>query len=265
MVSNVEVPEPVVATRETARAAGPPRHALPPEPTRKPRSVVREIIGLFGEILVTLGAFLLLFVGWQLWWTDVVADADAEEVVTAMEVVWDDPDSPEAQALIKDKKIPQEAWGLVRIPRFGLKYAKPLYEGTDRATLRRGVGHYTGTVMPGEIGNFSMAGHRTTYGKPFNKIHTLKKGDYVIIETQESYFVYQITEHEIVLPSENAVIAPVPDEKGVEPTEAMMTMTSCHPEFSSRQRYVQHGVFVTELPRIKGGNPDLNPYLEVAE
>jgi sortase A len=163
-----------------------------------------------------------------------------------------------AESWVQPKKAKLgDAIALVRIPRFGKNYVKPVYEGTTRSILQRGVGHYDKTAMPGEIGNFSMAGHRTTYGKPFSKIAELLPGDKVIIETADTYFVYTITDHQIVKPTDVAVVAPVPNEPGVEPTQALLTMTSCHPQFSSRERYIQHGVLERTYPRAGGLPPDV--------
>jgi sortase A len=193
--------------------------------------VLRGLAGLLGEVLITAGAFLLLFVGWQLWWTDVVSDTDAKSVVATMSA---DPDT-----WVQPKKVKLgEAFAIVRIPRFGAEFARPLYEGTTRDVLQRGVGHYVHTALPGEIGNFAMAGHRTTYGKPFNQIDKLKVGDVVLIETKDSYFVYRVTGNEIVPPTQTSVLLPVPDRPDVSATAATLTMTSCHPEFSARERFV---------------------------
>ncbi len=111
--------------------------------------------------------------------------------------------------------------------------------------------------MPGQVGNFSFAGHRVTYGKPFNRIAELVPGDKVIIETVNTYYVYTIVSSEIVLPTDVRVVLPVPNQPGAKPTQAMLTMTSCHPEFSSRERYVQHAVLDQTLPRAGGLPPEV--------
>jgi sortase A len=220
--------------------------------------IVRGIAGLLGELLVTLGVVLLLFVGWQLWWTDVVSDADASQVVAEMQQQFDDPGSDWVQP--KQAKL-GDAFAIVRIPRFGEKFARPLYEGTTREVLQRGVGHYVGTALPGELGNFAMAGHRTTYGKPFNRIAELRKGDVVLVETKDTWYVYRVSGHEIVPPSQVSVLLPVPNEPDAEPSEAVLTMTSCHPEFSARERYVVHATLQQQYPHAQGVPADV---LEVA-
>lgn len=113
------------------------------------------------------------------------------------------------------------------------------------------------TVLPGEVGNFGMAGHRTTYGKPFNKIAELKSDDVVLVETKQTWFVYRVTAHEIVPPTQVSVLLPVPNEPGEEQTKAILTMTSCHPEFSARERYVVHAELEAEYPHEQGVPADV--------
>ncbi|MGC3953830.1 MAG: class E sortase [Propionicimonas sp.] len=228
-------------TTQPRRAAAPRRRGV--------GWYVRGVIGIIGELMITVGVVLGLFVAWQLVWTDVEGDARQGEEVQRLEETFQTPS--EAPTTLEPAEI-GKGFAIVRIPRFGAKYAKPLIEGKDRATLQKGIGHYPETVMPGEIGNFSMAGHRTTYGKPFNKIAELKHGDLVIVETAQAYYVYEVYEDLIVLPTQVEVVAPVPSKPGEEPTEALMTMTSCHPMFSSRQRWVTHGRLVQTIPHQDG-------------
>ncbi len=219
--------------------------------------IVRGVAGLLGELLVTLGVVLLLFVGWQLWWTDVVSDADAAQVVGVLEQGFADPE------WVQPKQVKLgDAFAIVRVPRFGAKFARPLYEGTTADLLQRGVGHYVDTALPGEVGNFAMAGHRTTYGKPFSRIAELRQGDVVLVETGSTWFVYRVTAHEIVPPTQVSVLLPVPNQPAAEPTAAELTMTSCHPEFSARERYVVRATLDTTYPHEQGLPADL---LEVGE
>jgi sortase A len=106
--------------------------------------------------------------------------------------------------------------------------------------------------MPGQVGNFAVAGHRTTYGRPFNTIDKLRKGDVIVVETKTSYIVYAVDRHVIVTPSQVEVITPVPQHPGVTPTEAWMTLTACHPEYSARERYVVFAKLLRTIPRASG-------------
>lgn len=214
--------------------------------------LLRGLAGLVGELMITAGAFLLLFVGWQLWWTDVTSDADAAQAVTTLQGQFDDTEWVQPRHVARG-----DAFAIVRVPRFGSGFARPLYEGTTRDVLQRGVGHYQGTVMPGQVGNFAMAGHRTTYGKPFNRIDQLRVGDAVVVETKTTWFVYRVTGHQIVDPSHTSVLLPVPDEPDAEPTVAVLTMTSCHPEFSAQQRFVVHAELADSYPHARGVPADV--------
>ena len=109
--------------------------------------IVRGIAGLLGELLITIGVILVLFVGWQLFWTDVVSDADADQVVTTIE---QDPTGPE---WVQPKHaVLGDAFAIVRIPRFGAKFARPLYEGTTRDVLMRGIQNLSLGGFQGDVG-----------------------------------------------------------------------------------------------------------------
>ena len=117
------------------------------------------------------------------------------------------------------------------------------------------MGHYNHTQMPGEVGNFAMAGHRVTYGKPFNLIATIKPGDAIVIETATTWYVYRAVRHVIVSPKQTNVLSAVPQHPGVQPTQAWLTMTACHPEFSARYRYVEFAKLQEILPKSAGQVP----------
>ena len=104
-----------------------------------------------------------------------------------------------------------------------------------------GPGHYPGTAMPGEIGNFVLSGHRTTYAAPFNRIDELRRGDDIVVEAREARYTYRVTRTRIVEPTEVDVIAPVPGQPGREPAKAMITLSTCHPEYSAAQRLIVFG------------------------
>ena len=214
---------------------------------------MRRALGVFGELLVTLGLLVLLFVAWQLWWTDVESDrAQAATVSSLTREFAAAPATPPAGAGAGATDLPAGAFAVVRIPRFGADYARPLVEGTSAKELAEGLGHYVGTAGPGEVGNFAIAGHRTTYGKPLAEIDTLRTGDRIVVETAQGWTVYAVSSHEIVRPWQGEVIAPVPGRPGVTPTKAVLTLTSCHPRFSAKQRWIVHADLVEERARAQG-------------
>src|SRR5665648_483125 len=168
---------------------------------------LRWAVRTLGEVLITLGLLLLLFVAWQLWWTDVAANNTQAATVQALEEGFGPANLGERG--VADPRVPLatltkvpfgEAFAIMRIPRFGADYARPVLQGTDHDTLTKGIAHYQSTAFPGQVGNFAVAWHRTTYGKPFSNIDLLRKGDVIVVETTASYIVYAVDRHVIVTP-----------------------------------------------------------------
>lgn len=216
----------------------------------------RWAVRTVGEVLITLGLLLFLFVTWQLWWTDVTANRAQAVTIHALEKGFGPAGVPgrrPAEPLASLTEVPfGQAFAIMRIPRFGADYARPVLQGTDHDTLTKGIAHYPGTAFPGQVGNFAVAGHRTTYGKPFSDIDLLQTGDVIVVETKTSYIVYAVDRHVIVTPDQVEVIAPVPQHPGVRPDQAWLTMTACHPRFSATQRYVVFAMLVKIIPRASG-------------
>ena len=124
--------------------------------------IVRRLAGWAGELLVTLGVLVLLFAAWQLWWTDVVSNRAQTQIVDSLEASFAREDTAATSAPVPANGIPDAlnddgAFAVLRIPRFGDDYARPIIEGTGRDVLALGVGHYVGTAGPGQVGNFALA------------------------------------------------------------------------------------------------------------
>ncbi len=118
-------------------------------------------------------------------------------------------------------------------------------EGTTASALRAGAGHYPDTPLPCEIGNVAIAGHRTTYGRPFHNVDLLKPGMKVTLQTPIGECTYEITEEPFtVTPKQVEVVANTPDE-------AMLTLTTCHPKGSARQRLIIKATMVSST--VGGG------------
>lgn len=126
---------------------------------------------------------------------------------------------------------------LMRVPRFGGDWVQPVIQGTALAELGDGVGHWVGSAMPGQVGNVSLAGHRTTHDKPFALIADLRAGDRVTLETPAMLYTYTVRSHRIVVPTDIAMFDPVPGQPGAKPTRKLLTMSSCHPEYQATHRY----------------------------
>jgi sortase A len=267
---NVPLPQEVfpIAYQRGPSGMG-PRNARRPRGSASPMHPVAWLIGVLGELLVTAGLVLGLFVVWQLWWTDVEGARAQSEIIAEMD--WGGASTGPATVtehdgpppVIKEPPAPGTLFAQMYIPRFGDDYVKPVAEGTDKATVLDtiGIGHYVGTAMPGDLGNFAVAAHRTTYGKPFNQIAELKKGDAVVVRTKKTWYVYKVTESKIVYPQNVEVIAPVPgvtsDQPMPELTKRFITLTSCHPMFSATERYIVHGELAYWAPVGEGKPKEL--------
>jgi sortase A len=118
----------------------------------------------------------------------------------------------------------------IEIPRIGV--GKWVVAGVDKGDLKKGPGHYPETPLPGQLGNSAIAGHRTTFGQPFFDVDKLDVGDEIVVTTLAGRFVYRVTGQEIVSPSEYQVIATT------DPTVATLTLTSCHPKYTARERII---------------------------
>ena len=134
----------------------------------------------------------------------------------------------------------------LRVPRIGLQVL--VVQGTSAAALRAGAGHYVETPLPGELGNVGIAGHRTTYGRPLNRLDQVRPGDLAELETPLAVHTYRAVEpfdgHPnpwVVLPTDVAVLA-------AQPGERLLTLTTCHPKGSARQRLVMRFALVSSVP-----------------
>lgn len=238
-------------------------------PSARGAGVLATVVGVAGELLITLGVLLGLFVAWQLWWTDVVADRAQAQVVRDLDwaVTADEPapePEPADEPVVRQTGVapvltePAHAttFATLHVPRWGADYVRPISEGTSRRDVLDvlGLGHYEGTAMPGGLGNFAVAGHRVTYGKPLNRIEELVVGDPLVVQTEDTWYVYTVTETLVVGPRQVDVVAAVPGLLDTFPTEAMMTLTTCHPMYSARQRYVVHAVLEYWVP-VADGTP----------
>jgi sortase A len=149
---------------------------LLPTPARKPRSSPgRLIVQAVGELMITLGVVLMLLVVYQLWWTNVVSDRKAGQIDNALKNAWAAPSAAGA-------KIPGDAVGIMYIERLGKSWEKPIVQGVALDDLALGVGHFTNTAEPGQVGNFAVAAHRATHGQPFAYLDQVQPGDKVVVE-----------------------------------------------------------------------------------
>jgi sortase (surface protein transpeptidase) len=228
-----------------------------------------------GELLVTAGLVVLLFVVYEVYVTDLLNDRRQDQLSDQIHQTWDAEPAPTVGTPVAPPV--GEPLAVLHVPRLGEDWARVVLEGTSEDQLRQGPGHYVGTAMPGQRGNLALAGHRVGKGSPFLDADQLRPGDPIVVETADAWFVYRvlgdpatgdfagdpsgIPGQQVVAPSDVDVIAPVPDAVGAAPTGSYLTLTTCHPKFSARQRLIVHAVLDGE-PISKADAPDGPPELQ---
>lgn len=201
---------------------------------------LRRALSALGVVLTGAGVLILLFVAYQLWGTGVYtaqAQGDLKAQFRAKAAAPAPSPTTTSTAVSTPAPAPApapappptgEAVAVIRIPKIGVDRA--VVEGVSPADLRKGPGHYPSTPLPGEQGNAAIAGHRTTYGAPFNRLDELKAGDEIQVTTLVGSYTYRVVEQKIVRPDQVEVLDPTPD--------ARLTLTTCHPKYSAAQRLI---------------------------
>ncbi|MFG2777999.1 class E sortase [Streptomyces prunicolor] len=219
----------------------------PASPPDRPRGTgpVATAVSFFGELLITAGLILGLFVVYSLWWTNVVADRTADKQGDKVRNNWSkDKDTGPGALDTKD------GIGFLHVP--AMKNGEVLVEkGTETSVLNDGVaGYYTDPVkaaLPttGKTGNFTLAAHRDGHGAKFHNIDKLRKGDPIVFETKDDWYVYKVYD---ILPETSKynvkTLAQIPKESGKKKAGHYITLTTCTPVYTSRYRYVVWGELV---------------------
>lgn len=236
---------------------------------RRRQSPVAAAVGVIGELLLTAGVLVLLFLGWQLWLNDLIVGNEQRNAAVEFGETLVTPDAtPDAAPDVTEpptdpgdpvstiEPIVGTGFATLYVPRFGADYARIIGEGVDLGTVLNnralGVGHYPQTQLPGELGNFALAAHRTTWGAPFGSIGDLQLGDRIYVQTADGWYVYVFRNLEYVLPTGVGVLEPVPQAPGVEAGDRFITLTSCNPRFSAAERIIAYGVLESWQPASAG-------------
>jgi sortase A len=223
------------------------------------RSIARGVARSLAETMITVGVIAVLFAGYEIWGTATVVhghQADLERQLTQEwggdPTVGPSPGGPSQAAKILAPP-PGNALARLYIPRLGNHWV--VVEGVQPDDLRLGPGHYPATAKPGQIGNFAVAGHRTP--AMFWDLDQLHKGDPIIVETANTWFVYGVTEVKVTSPTAVEVVAPVPGKPGARPTRAMLTITTCNPKWANNERLIVHAAMTRQLARTAGRPTEL--------
>ena len=193
---------------------------------------------------------MFMFVGYQLWGTGIEEaqsqnrlEKEFAELAPGVDSLddtsndtsndsTDNTDDPSTGTDDRPREVAEgDAIAIIDMPSIGV--SKYVVAGVATADLKRGPGHFPTTVGFGQLGNAAIAGHRTTYGEPFRKIDDLAIGDEIVItDLLGRRFVYLVTGQQIVRPEDSWVVSTT------DPDKAILTLTTCHPEFSASQRLV---------------------------
>lgn len=229
---------------------------------------MRYRVQVLGWTLIWSGLFIFGYIGWQLYGTDWINAGVQAEAADELEVVLASaepvPETVDSEDFLEDgpetvEFTPEEpvdvgeSFGFMTVPRLGIDRLV-IYEGVDRETLKKGPGHMEVTPLPGQAGNAVISGHRTTYGRPFFDFDQLEAGDRVEVESAAGTHVYKVREMVVVLPTDVWVVDPRPG--------GWLTLTTCNPKFSARERLVVFAEMVAgpnfdyvELDKAKFGEP----------
>ena len=189
---------------------------------------LRRVLSGFSVLLVLGGLALVGYPFATNMWTDRIQERLENQIA-----------SPELQQAYKERKVETgDSLTRIKIPAIGLDTV--VVEGTTPSALRAGAGHYPQTPLPCEGGNVSIAGHRTTYGRPFGNVDQLKPGDTIELTTPIGGCVYQVAKAPfVVAPTDMSVIDPT--------GERSLTLTTCHPTGSAAQRLIVRATWVKDL------------------
>jgi sortase A len=217
--------------------------------------------GVLGELLVTAGVLVGLFVGWQVLFESArigagqnraaATESDRLEELIERNQASTDPGDPPA---IAEPDTEAESIGVMYVPRFGADWKRVIRQGVDPIAVLNsttaGIGHYPGTQMPGEIGNFAIAAHDTGWGNTFIALPELRVGDEIYIQTAQGWFTYVFRNLQYVEPTQVDVLNPVPQSLAV-PADRLLTMTTCNPRYRGVERIAAYSTFAgfsTEAP-----------------
>lgn len=223
---------------------------------------VRVIVRTVSELCITAGTLIVLFVVYVLFWTGVKADSAMNEQVDQLLRQWSTgtvrpttaaggPASPRKPA----PYVPGRPFAVMYIPRLGFTWNKPVLEDTAVDTLKKGLGHYTGSAQLGQEGNFAVAGHRRTYGDPFKDFPRLRSGDAVVLTDGTTWFTYRIDKGPYkTVPTDVEVIDPVPRKSGYKRPGRYLTLTTCDPEWGHSHRLIVWAHLDSTQP-VEAGKP----------
>ncbi|MCP2326125.1 LPXTG-site transpeptidase (sortase) family protein [Hamadaea flava] len=235
-------------------------------------SVIRTTLRTTGELLITCGLVLLLFAAYEVWGKAAIVDSHQNDLNQQLAQAWDTPTSSPSSSPATNTLAapPGDAIARLYIPRLDKHWV--VVQGVSPADIRYAPGHYPKSAMPGQDGNFSMAGHRMR--SVFWDLDKLQVGDKIVVETRTTWYVYAVVKTRVVKPTQVEVVSPNPPEVKAaakatndkvtpgNPTVSLdrfLTLTTCNPKWDNYQRLIIHAALVdgSERPRADGPPAEL--------
>lgn len=232
---------------------------------------------VIGELLLIAGLAVFGYIVWQPWHTGVTVTAKQTELSATDSAAWDaNATTSEWDGVVPVTQVPaaSEVFAVLHVPAFGTTYANRVAETTDWWTVlnldEKGIGHYEMTQMPGEAGNFVLAGHRSgPLINSFREIMNLRVNDPLFVETEDGWYTYRYRSTEYVLPEEVDVLNHFPRIEGTVGDDQILTLTTCHPKMAgSDERAIAYSIFEDFQPRSEGPPAELlelNPTMEATQ
>ncbi|WP_436970579.1 class E sortase [Micromonospora avicenniae] len=221
-------------------------------------SRVRGGLRFTGEILMTFGLVVLLFAGYEVWGKSAIVDAHQNDLSQQLAQAWGPTGDPTVSAAATPSAKPsppvhgKPIAGLF-IPKLDKNWV--VVEGVTQADIRYAPGHYPDSALPGQVGNFSVAGHRNR--ATFWRLDELRDGDAIVVESKTDWYIYKVAQTRIVKPTQVEVVAPVPGKPGEKATRRMLTLTTCNPKFDNYQRLIIHAELDRTQPKTAGRPTEL--------
>ncbi len=238
-----------------------------------------SVLGVVGELLITAGVLVLLFLGWQVWWNSLVLAGQQTNAAASQSQKWIDQASASPTPAPKPTTTPgtnkpdygpppvmkepadYQPFAVLYIPRLGPEWKRVIRQTVDVEQVLNsytaGVGHYPGTQMPGAVGNFAVAGHDSGWGNAFIDLSTLHLNDAIYVQTKDGWYTYRFRNFEYVQPSAVSVLYPVPREKDATPVDRIMTITTCNPPFHAGERLIAYTLFDSWQPLSAGAPAEI--------
>jgi sortase A len=224
-------------------------------------SRIRTGLRFSGELMITFGLVVLLFAGYEIWGKSVIVNAHQNDLSQELAQQWGQPTGPDPTVGpteapgVPAPMAPANGKPMASLYVPSLDKSWVVVEGVTQKDIRYAPGHYPKTALPGQVGNFSVAGHRNK--ATFWRLDELHNGDPIVVESKTDWYIYKVSSTQIVKPSQVDVVAAVPGNPRAKATKAMLTLTTCNPKFDNYQRLIVHAELARTQPKSAGQPAEL--------